>query len=143
MIHLTDIDENNWRLPLSVRDEQKAFVASSAVLLARAYAYRNLNSRAFYIYDDDTAVGMGLYYDCPEMDAYDLRQFFIDARYQGKGYGKEAVRLCLEEMRLLGRFDKVVLCYVEGDEAARRLYESFGFVQGDRDGDEITMEMKL
>lgn len=61
MMYLADITPDNWRLGLSVAESQKAYVANSAVLLARAYAYRAQNSRAFVICDDTTPVGMGLY----------------------------------------------------------------------------------
>ena len=143
MIRLVDIDESNWRTRLSVRDDQKQFVANATVLLARAYAYRNFNCRAFYVCNDDTYVGMGLYYDCPDISAYDMSQLFIDERFQGRGYGKAAMQLCLEEMRSAARFDKVALCYVQGAETARCMYEKLGFVEMDRDGDEIIMEKKL
>ena len=143
MIYLADIDPGNWRLDLKVAESQKNYVASSAVMLARAYAYREQRSRAFVIYADETPVGMGMYYDCPELDAFDLSQLFIDERYQGKGYGKVATKLVLDIMKQDGKYSKVVLCYVEGDDAARKLYENFGFVEIDRDEDEIIMELIL
>ena len=143
MVHLVDITPDNWRLKLQVSEAQKTYVAGSAVLLARAYAYREWRSRAFVVCDDVTPVGMGLYYDCPERNAYDFSQFFIDERYQGKGYGKAAAKAVLEAMKQDGKYDKTVLCYIEGDEAARRLYESIGFVEIDRDEDEIIMELEL
>ena len=143
MFHLVDITPDNWRLKLQVSEAQKTYVAGSAVLLARAYAYREWRSRAFVVCDDETPVGMGLYYDCPERNAYDFSQFFIDERYQGKGYGKAAAKAVLEAMKQDGKYDKTVLCYIEGDEAARRLYESIGFVEIDRDEDEIIMELEL
>ena len=62
------------------------------------------------ICDGDTPVGMGLYYDMPDMECYDFSQIFIDERFQGNGYGKAAVKLVLEEMRQDGRFSKVDLC---------------------------------
>ena len=58
MIHFVDIGPDNWRLDLKVAESQKTYVASSAVMLARAYAYREQRSRAFVIYDDETPVGM-------------------------------------------------------------------------------------
>lgn len=143
MVHLVDITPDNWRLKLQVSEAQKTYVAGSAVLLARAYAYREWRSRAFVVCDDETPVGMGLYYDCPERNAYDFSQFFIDERYQGKGYGKAAAKAVLEAMKQDGKYDKTVLCYIEDDEAARRLYESIGFVEIDRDADEIIMELEL
>ena len=143
MIHLVDIDPGNWRLKLQVSESQKTYVANSAVMLARAYAYRDQRSRAFVICNDETPVGMGLYYDLPDLECYDLSQIFIDERYQGKGYGKAATKAVLEAMKLDGKYSKVDLCYIEGNDAAKKLYESFGFVEIDRDEDEIIMELSL
>lgn len=143
MIHLVDIDPGNWRLKLEVAESQKHYVANSAVMLARAYAYREQRSKAFVIYNNETPVGMGLYYDLPDLECYDLSQIFIDERYQGKGYGKAATKAVLEAMKQDGKYSKVDLCYIEGNEAARKLYESFGFVEIDRDEDEIIMELSL
>lgn len=112
-------------------------------MLARAYAYREQRSRAFLICAEDTPVGMGLYYDLPETRCYDFSQLLIDERYQGKGYGKEATKMVLDAMKADGKYDKVVLCYVEGNEKAKKLYESFGFSEIDRDQDEIVMELSL
>lgn len=143
MIRLIDIGPDNWRSGLQVAESQKSYVANSAVMLARAYAYREQRSRAFIVCADETPVGMGLYYDLPEMECYDLSQFFIDERYQGRGYGKEATRAILNAMKADGLYNQVVLCYVEGNEVAKKLYESFGFVETDRDEDEIGMELCL
>ncbi len=143
MIRLEDINEDNWRLPLAVAEYQKGYVANRAVMLARAYAYRNLRSRAFIIYNDDTPVGMGLYYDCPDLNAYDFSQLFIDERYQGNGYGKAAIKLVLDELKVDGKYDKIVLCYIAGNDAAKKLYEGFGFVEYERFDDEICMELKF
>lgn len=143
MNNLVETDPDNWRLGLKVSQSQRTHVADSATLLARAYAYRDYRSRAFVICDDETPVGMGLYYDLPDLECYDLSQLFIDERYQGRGYGKAATRLVLEAMKQDGRYSKVVLCYIEGNNAAKKLYEQFGFVETDRDGNEIIMELCL
>ncbi len=47
MIHLETITLDNWRLGLSVSEEQQEFVSDNAGILARAYAYRNDRSRAY------------------------------------------------------------------------------------------------
>ena len=143
MIHLADIDPGNWRLGLRVADSQKNYVSDSYAMLARAYAYREQRSRAFVIYDNETPVGMGMYHDCPDLDAFDLSQIFIDERYQRKGYGKAATKLVLDAMKQDGKYSKAILCYIEGNNAAKDLYESFGFVEIDRDEDEIIMELTL
>ncbi len=84
-----------------------------------------------------------MYYDCEPLGNYNFSQLFIDERYQGKGYGRAATQLVLDTMKKDGRYKKVCLCYIEGNEAAKRLYESFGFCEIDRDGDEIIMELGI
>ena len=144
MIRLEEINPDNWRLGLRVKEEQRNYVSDSAGLLARAYAYRNSRSRVYVIYHDKTPIGMALYYDLDEEREYNFSQFFIDQRYQGKGFGYEASRLLLQKMKEDGKFDRVVLCYIEGDEAAKKLYEKLGFQHtGEADEDEIIMELKL
>lgn len=143
MIHLVDIDPGNWRLGLTVSESQKNYVSDSYAILARAYAYREQRSKAFVIYNDETPVGMGLYYDLPELDCFDLSQLFVDERYQGRGYGKAATQLILDAMKQDGKYNKVDLCYIEGNDAAKNLYEQFGFVEIDRDENEIILELKL
>lgn len=144
MISLATIDPSNWRLGLKVSEAQERFVSDSARLLARAYAYRESRSNAYVIYNDALPVGMALYYDCDELDAYDLSQLFIDERYQGNGYGIEAAGQILELMKSDGKYDKVFLCYIDGNAAAKNMYEKLGFhLTGERDGDEIVMEKIL
>ena len=144
MIKLVTIDPDNWRLGLKVSEAQKRFVSNSEKLLARAYAYRNSRSNAYVIYNDTLPVGMALYYDCDEVNAYDFSQLFIDERYQGKSFGIEAARQILEMMEKDGKYDKVILCYIDGNDTAKNMYEKLGFrLTGERDGDEIVMEKVL
>lgn len=140
MIHLEPVNPDNWREPLAVREDQRHFVSDGAWTLARAWAYREYNSVAKVIYSDDEPVGMLMYYDWQEEKMYVFSQLFIDRRWQGRGFGRRAVELALDEMRAAGRYSRVVLCYVEGDEPAMRLYQSLGFVHtGEADEGEIEM----
>lgn len=94
------------------------------------------------IYDDETPVGMALYYDFE--DSYNFSQFFIDERYQGRGLGYKAAKMILNDMQADGVYDKVVLCYIDGDEAAKQLYLKLGFYHtGEAEEDEIVMEKRL
>lgn len=143
MIHLVDIDNEIGDTDLSVAENQQDYVCSSLIMLARAWLHRKKHPRVFNIYDGETAVGMGMYLDAPEKDAYDFCQLFIDKRYQGKGYGKAAVGLVLDAMREEGKYQKVSMCYVEGNDASRNLFEQFGFVEVSHPWDEIFMERML
>lgn len=140
MVRLEPIGPDNWREELTVREEQRRFVSDPNRLLARAYAYRGQRSQAKLIRQRDIPVGMLMYFDWPERGQYVFSQLFIDRRYQGRGLGTAAARLALDEMRADGRFEKVCLCYVEGNESARLLFETLGFrPTGEADGDEVIM----
>ena len=62
MIRITDVTEENWLevAGLSVKEEQKAFLAPAIGILARGYVYRNCNARVWVIENDGTAVGAAL-----------------------------------------------------------------------------------
>ena len=140
MVWLEPIGPDNWREELAVYEEQKHFVSPPDKILARAYAYREQRSQARLIVDGDIPVGMLMWYDYPEQERYVFSQLLIDKRYQRRGIGGQAARLALDEMRADGRYPKVVLCYITGNESARVLYEKLGFrAIGEPDGDENIM----
>ena len=144
MIHLEEITPDNWREELKVSKEQERYVSDAMKILARAYAFRNQRSYACIIYEEGKPIGMALYYDCDESQAYDFSQLFIDETYQGRGYGKMAAKLILDRMRKDGKYSEVVLCYIEGNKAAKEMYEKLGFYHtGEADEDEIVMRKKL
>ena len=143
MVRLVDVEAGIGTWELEVGDDQKSYVADPVVILAKAYIFRKFRTRAFWIYHEDGAVGMGLYFDRPEKECYDLSQFLIDKHFQGRGYGKEALSLVLSELRQDGKYTKVMLSYVEGNKTARKLFEQFGFAEVSREYDEISMEMSL
>lgn len=143
MIHLVDIDNETGDTSLEVAEGQQNYVCNSLVMLARAWLHRKLRPRVFNVFDGETAVGMGMYLDDPEKEAYEFCQLFIDKRYQGKGYGKAAISLVLAAMKEEGKYQKVSMCYVEGNDASRNLFEQFDFVEVSHPWDEIFMERML
>ena len=77
---------------------------------------------------DRTVVGMALVREfTDEPLGYDLQQFMIDRRYQGRGYGTRALELILDELRREGRYDHVEVCVKKDDAVAIRLYRRAGF----------------
>ncbi len=143
MIHFVEVDSKLGALNLEVADSQKTYVASVLTILAKAYLFRKYRTQCFWIYEEDSAVGMVLWFDDPEKESYEFSQLFIDQRYQGRGYGRAATKEVLNRMRQEGKYRKVTLCYVEGNDGARKMYEQFGFVEISHEWDEIFMEMKL
>ena len=130
MIRLKDITEDNWLevASLSVKDSQKDFLAPAVGILARGYVYRNCNGRVYAIENDGVIVGAALVREFTEEPlGYDLQQFMIDQRYQGMGYGSQALKLILDELRREGHYDHVEVCVRNDDATAIKLYEKHGF----------------
>ncbi len=143
MITIRDIDDKNWRLDLKVSPSQRRYVASDVIIMARAYAYRNFRSRAFFVYDDELAVGMGLYYDNPECSSYDISQFFIDERYQHRGYGRRAMELVLDTLKRERKFNHIELGCMEDNPVGRNFYGQLGFKEIECFYGAITMRLEI
>ncbi|GCD11559.1 GNAT family N-acetyltransferase [Clostridium tagluense] len=146
-IHFSNITPDNWRTfkALKVKEEQKKFVASNVTILARAFAFRDYNSRVYAIYNGDLPIGMLMQHDLDDNSLVCvLDQFMIAEQYQGKGYGKSAMQLWFSMIKNEEKYDSIILCYIEGDEVARSLYLGMGFhYTGEVDEDEIVMEYNL
>ena len=144
-MQFTTIDQHNYRQAccLSVTSEQSGYLSSAPMILARAYAYRHQNSEVSLIEEGTDKLGLIMTRETDLGTTVILDQFFIDQRFQGRGYGRKAMELLLQSLRER-RLKRVVLCYREADQAAARLYRSLGFTEtGERDDDEILMELIL
>ena len=130
-IKLVEVTEENWLeiATLSVREEQKGFLAPPIGILARGYVYRDCNARVWGIANADQMVGVAVVRDQNEEPCcYDLQQFMIDQHFQGQGYGAEALWQILAVLEEERHFDCVEVCVKNTDTPALRLYEKIGFV---------------
>jgi diamine N-acetyltransferase len=126
---------------LSVSDDQKGFVAPNAVSIAQAYFSKAAWFRA--IYADSTPVGFVMLSENPHRGFYYLWRFMIDARYQGRGYGRKAIELVIKRVRRL-KAKAIYLSVVRAKGSAEDFYESFGFYfTGKMDGIEHVMKLDL
>lgn len=150
--------KNIWEIVrLSVAKEQSDFVATNTESLLEAYTTITSGGVAlpFGIYDGDTPVGFVMLgygaADDPEEPAiaagnYCIWRFMIDAAYQHRGYGKQALRLTLDYIRTYpcGSADCCWLSYEPENNAAKALYHSAGFSEnGEMCGEEIVAVLKL
>jgi len=128
MIELRGITKENLEevLNLDIFEEQRTFVSSTAVSLAQAYVYQG-TAFPFAIYAKDILVGFIMlgYYEA--RNQYTLWKFLIDKNYQGKGYGREALKLGIKYLR--EKFDarEIYIGVSQGNEKAKQLYQSMGF----------------
>lgn len=160
MLKLQKVNGKNvWDiLKLKVAESQREFVASNDISIIEAYTAITGNGYAFPfgIYDEDTPVGFLMigydtddyWDDAPAIAAgnYNLWRLMIDERYQGRGYGRESVRLALDFIRTwpCGSADYCWLSYEPENGVTRELYRSFGFVEtGEYDGEETIAVLGL
>ena len=160
MVRLEKINGKNvWdALSLSVKEDQREFVASNDVSIIEAYTAITANGYAFPfgIYDDEQIVGFLMigfdkddyWDDAPDIanGNYNLWRLMIDQKYQHRGYGKRAIELALEFVRTFpcGKADYCWLSYEPENVVAKELYASFGFSEtGEKDGEELIAVLKL
>ncbi len=103
-------------LELAVEPEQEQFVAPNARSIAEAHFEPHSWFRA--VYADDAPVGFVMAYRDPPTTFWVWR-FMIDAAQQGKGYGRRALELLVDEARKDG-VAEVKLSYHPGEHSPRR-----------------------
>ncbi|GMK41298.1 N-acetyltransferase [Paenibacillus sp. CCS19] len=141
-------------IELQVTEEQKSYISSNQHALAEAYIAQDEGQDiiTFAIYKDETLVGfIMMYYDDGsgnfDYSSYGIFKMMIDQRYQGQGYGKEVVAQAIAYFRTFPRGAAKVaeLTYNPENAAAKKIYDSFGFVQTGKvlDSGEVHAELVL
>ena len=126
---------------LSVTPEQMGYVAPNAISIAEAYFEPKAWFRA--IAAGDELVGFVMVYRDPEAQQFYVWRFMIDAQHQGRGYGKRAMELLLDEARGDGA-SHVTLSVVPGDQSALGFYKNLGFEEtGEVEHGEHEMKLAL
>ena len=130
MVVLKEITRKNLDevLALSVAEHQKSYVSTTAESLAQAYVYRE-TAFPFAIYANEKPVGFIMlgYYEPRKQ--YTLWKFLIDKEHQGKGYGKEALKQGVTYLKEQFDAKEIYTGVSLGNEAAKGLYKSVGFVE--------------
>ena len=127
-ISLQEITAETWRIAarLKVRSDQENFVASNVHSMAQAKYEPGLLPLA--VYDGETMVGFVMYNEQPfEPGKYFIYRVMVGAAFQGKGYGRAAMRALIERVLALPDCQEIVLSYEPENTVAERLYESLGF----------------
>lgn len=145
---------------LSVKPEQNDFIADNIYGIAQSYVALSSGEDPypFAVYNYDVCVGfVFMAYeekgdidedgDVAEETNFHIIRLMIDKNYQGKGYGRELVKLCIDwiKQKTQERPLKIHLSYNENNSVAKKLYASFGFIEtGERnDGNEVIAELYI
>ncbi len=135
-VELREVTQANWQdaLHLAVSPDQQRFVAeyTPIVAIALAKAYLHLGGATwipYAIYAGPTMVGfVALAYESGTPDQYWIFHFFIDQRYQGRGYGGAALRCFIELVKREHPTCQLLQLVVHPENRrAQRLYLTAGF----------------
>lgn len=126
-MELKKIDKSNYRecMELQVDESQKYFVADNARSLVEA-AYED-GLYTLGIYDGDTMVGFILYDYDDTYPGWSMSRFMISRQFQGRGYGKRAVREFLAYFKAKHNADRIYISVSLGNAAAHKMYTEIGF----------------
>jgi diamine N-acetyltransferase len=129
MLHLSTITKENWvkAISLRVREDQTKFVASNAVSLAQLNFLESFHAKG--IYHGEEMIGFTLYGIDEDDHEYWIYRMMIDQKHQGKGYGLEAIKLVIEDIKNIkdNRHKTITLSYEPANEHARYVYKKMGF----------------
>jgi diamine N-acetyltransferase len=142
-VSLREVTKDNVRevLALEVTQEQSSYVATNAKSIAEAYFESKAWFRAIGAGDD--LVGFAMVYRDPAAGIFYVWRFMIDARHQGRGYGRRAMELLLDEARADGARE-ITLSVAPGEHSALDFYRGLGFEEtGNIEHGEIELRLLL
>ncbi len=131
-----------WELKISDQQMQEAFFDEStqAIILR---ALKEVGLTRLVIYDEltNTAVGYAHIRNTPPSTDHDIGVFFIDERFQAKGYGMAALKQIIADLFARPDCQKITLTYMDFNEAAVFFYRKVGFVVVENDNGFIRTEL--
>jgi GNAT superfamily N-acetyltransferase len=152
VVSLREITDDNRDavLALRVAPQQERFVGSVRGALADAADYPHARPWYRAVYADDELVGFvmlswNVQPQPPDIiGPWFLWKLLVDRRYQGRGYGAEAVRQVAHLVRAEGA-NELLTSYVPLDGGPAGFYRRLGFVPtGDLDGNgEVIVRLAL
>ena len=129
-------------IDLEVAEDQRHLVAPNAVSIAQAYFEPKAWFRA--IYAGDEPVGFIMLFDDPDEPVYYLWRMMLDARYQRKGYGEQALDLLVDYVRTRPGATEIIVGAVPGPRSPMPFYERYGFVDtGEVEHGEVILKLEL
>ena len=128
-VTLEEINGHNFEafMEMELPEHQRDFIASNAFSIAQARFYADYIPRG--IYCDGEPAGF-LLYDRRSNDSvgeYGIYRFMVDFPRQGKGIGRRAMALLLDELKAKPDARLITICYKPDNATARSFYQSFGF----------------
>lgn len=150
MIELKEVTEEDFyeviQLKVSDDQEKSRFVAPNVRSLAECWLYRkNEDVFPYAVYNGDEVVGFLLLDLDAEESEYMIWRMMVDAKHQGKGYGRQIVEAVMEMARNDEDYDVLIADYVDGNMQMKHVLESLGFERTgfDEENNEVLMKLDV
>jgi diamine N-acetyltransferase len=129
LVTLEEITAQNFEdyMEMELPEQQRGYLASNAYSIAQARYYDDYIPRGiclegkpagFLLYDKQSNNNVG---------EYGIYRFMVDFPQQGKGIGRRAMALLLEELKAKPDVKLITICYKPDNANAQAFYRSFGF----------------
>ena len=129
---------------LAVRTDQRHWVASVDKSLADAYVWQDSLFRAGFRAGVPVGFVLVFPYDQDDTRCANIVRLMVDARYQGKSYGRELLE---KTVGWIGSFTPLVeivrISTMPDNEVALALYQSQGFERGGIEAGEVALYLPL
>lgn len=143
-VSLRPLTVENWRqcAGLAVAHDQVTFIAPNVYSIAEAQFRPAAVPLAVYS-ADGVMVGFVMYGIEQPAGRWKVFRLMVDRNHQRRGYGRAALAQVLRRLRDQPGCRTVYISYQDANDAARRLYRDFGFVEVERDGAKVTARLDL
>ena len=147
---LVDITSENWEdviflttnESITVKNGEGSYEAKGMPSLCEDHVASNALSIVQSVYEDGWVIkaiehegeliGFTMFGCEEEEEFYELCRFMIDIRYQNKGYGTQALRMILDEMKSRFGCKEIYLSTGPDNARAKHVYEKVGFKSENR-----------
>lgn len=140
-IKLINITSDNWEriCCLHPGKEGAEHVASNSFSIAQSVFEKGWIIKG--IAKSDLLIGFTMYGFSQELQEYELCRFMIDHKYQGNGYGKQSLKIIIDEMFNEYRCKEIYLSTSPDNKKGKHIYRDAGFVFTEKTcGDEDDLE---
>jgi diamine N-acetyltransferase len=144
-VELRPISKENYRacMKLTVREDQKDFVAPNIVSLVQAHYEGNLIPMG--VYAGESMVGFIMFEENNGENGHRfIWRLMVDAEHQGKGYGKAVMQKALDFLSTKEDCREIWLSFEPENKGAEKLYLSLGFEHtGEMLDNEVCMRYRV
>ncbi|WP_240620207.1 GNAT family N-acetyltransferase [Peribacillus acanthi] len=128
-VTLVQINRDNWEeaISLSVKEEQKTFMASNLYSIAEVQFLNDF--QAMGVYHGEEMIGFTMFGIDPDDGNYWIYRLMVDEKFQGNGFGAQAVKKVIEYIKTNNesQIPFIMIGYQPNNQGARMTYKKAGF----------------